>query len=448
MQDPKWLTRLEQKYPDYDTEEVPPEARKPWHTNTFLWMAWTAILSPSLTGAAMAMGMDIYTAIKAILIGNFIISCVAVSLGLIGKKMGLGTGQLARYSFGTWGAKLPALLMGGVMFCWSALDMNMAGQLGIGVFHADWGHFVPVIIILVASACAVIRGISGPAWIAYVAVPIVLVMYAMTGIAMIHQGGGWHVLSDYVPAGNTSLAVGICLVIAAWVNGAVMAPDLVRVAKDNYGVFFGPPAGLMIIESINLFIGVAGFITLKAFGLSAVALALTGTVGTVAIIVSFIMFFKTNPTTTYTSAIEFASVFQKPKIRFVFIIVVLVFILSTVVTFITGVQSFIITYLPWVAATMTAVGGVIIADFWLVARGKYPHVDSLTQRVNWVGVFAFACGTATNMVTYGITNTHDYGFRFGIPGLNGLILAGLVHWALTSVLSRHRYRDLVADDVA
>jgi cytosine permease len=64
-------------------------------------------------------------------------------------------------------------------------------------------------------------------------------------------------------------------------------------------------------------------------------------------------------------------------------------------------------------------GGIIMADFWIVNRGRYPRLQAVAMpRVNWAGVITYGLAVLISVAAPGVPPVN------GIP--SGLILYPLL----------------------
>src|SRR6186713_2548480 len=113
-----------------DLAPIPPEKRK-WGTWNYaaLWISMslcipTYMLASSLIGG----GMNWWQAIATIFIGNTIVLIPMILNGHAGAKYGIPFPVLARASFGTSGANIPAILRAIVACGWFGIQTWIGGK--------------------------------------------------------------------------------------------------------------------------------------------------------------------------------------------------------------------------------------------------------------------------------------------------------------------------------
>ena len=94
---------------DNATRRVPDSERKGFWSIAFVQSGFCICMSGLYTGAATAFGMNLKTAVIAIIIGNIILSLYGGAIGAAGAKEGVASAMLSRHSFGRQGSKFVGL---------------------------------------------------------------------------------------------------------------------------------------------------------------------------------------------------------------------------------------------------------------------------------------------------------------------------------------------------
>ena len=139
MHDPE-LTReaLAELPPDIATSPLfngdlgpTPKSRRTWNTYNFaaLWIAMAHCLPTyMLAGSLVALGMNSWQALLTIALGNVIVLVPILLNAHPGTKYGIPFPVLARSSFGTIGANVPALLRAVVACGWFGIQTFIGGE--------------------------------------------------------------------------------------------------------------------------------------------------------------------------------------------------------------------------------------------------------------------------------------------------------------------------------
>jgi len=108
-----------------------PEARRDWSAYNFaaLWISMAhCIPTYTLAGGLMARGMNWWQALLTIGLGNLIVLVPILLNAHPGTKYGVSFPVLARASFGTQGANIPALLRAFVACGWFGINVFIGGE--------------------------------------------------------------------------------------------------------------------------------------------------------------------------------------------------------------------------------------------------------------------------------------------------------------------------------
>lgn len=122
-----------------------------WYHFAALWVGMVLnIASYMLASGLMAQGMSPWQAVFTVLLGNLIVLVPMLLIGHAGTKYGIPYAVLVRASFGTQGAKLPALLRAVVACGWYGIQTWFGGSaiytlLNILTHNALVGDALPLI---------------------------------------------------------------------------------------------------------------------------------------------------------------------------------------------------------------------------------------------------------------------------------------------------------------
>jgi NCS1 family nucleobase:cation symporter-1 len=262
----------------------PSEHQWDWRSISSLWVGMVVCVPTYLlAGSLVSEGMAWWQAILTILLGNCIVLIPMMLLGHAGTKHGIPFPVLLRSSFGTMGAKIPALARGLVACGWfgintwvggsaiyiifnNLLDGALAGDplpfLGINIFETlSFLAFWLVHIWFIRNGTESIR------WLETLAAPFLLLMgFALLGWAYVQAGGFGDMLStpsQFAQGGEREgqfwmvFFPSLTAMVGFWATMALNIPDFTRFAKSQKDQFIGQALGLPIPMALFAFIGVA-----------------------------------------------------------------------------------------------------------------------------------------------------------------------------------------------
>jgi nucleobase:cation symporter-1, NCS1 family len=159
-----------------------------WSTYNFaaLWISMAhCIPTYMLSSGLIALGMDWKQAIFTITLGNLIVLIPMILNAHPGTKYGIPFPALARASFGTYGANIPALLRAGVACGWFGINAFIGGtavnNFIIALFPA-WKAF---------GGDMSIAGLSLPAMITFIGFLVLNILLVYKGMNCIRRFENW-----------------------------------------------------------------------------------------------------------------------------------------------------------------------------------------------------------------------------------------------------------------
>ena len=124
-----------------------PARRRDWTTYNFaaLWISMAhCIPTYMLAGGLIASGMNWCQALLTIAIGNLIVLAPILLNAHPGTRYGIPFPVLARSSFGTRGANIPAVLRAVVACGWFGIQCSIGGEAIHTFFVALWPGFASI----------------------------------------------------------------------------------------------------------------------------------------------------------------------------------------------------------------------------------------------------------------------------------------------------------------
>lgn len=261
-------------------------ARRDWDWQAYaaLWVAMVVCVPTYLLAAGLVgEGMAWWQAVLTVLLGNLIVLAPMMLIGHAGTKYGVPFPVLLRSSFGTKGAKIPALARGLVACGWFGINCWVGGSaiyvilnaLTNGAFH---GTPLPVLGIDSAQTLSFLgfwamhlyfirHGTSSIRWLETWAAPFLIAMgLALLAWAYVNAGGFGEMLktpSQFGPGGAKegrfwpTFFVGLTAMVGFWATMALNIPDFTRFARSQRDQMLGQALGLPLPMALFAFIGVA-----------------------------------------------------------------------------------------------------------------------------------------------------------------------------------------------
>ncbi|HEX6160541.1 MAG TPA: NCS1 family nucleobase:cation symporter-1 [Thermoanaerobaculia bacterium] len=393
-----------------------PLSRRTWSTYNIaaLWIGMSVVITTyTLASGLMAQGMTWAQALTTILLGNVIVLVPMILNAHAGTKYGVSFPVLCRASFGVKGANIPAILRAIVACGWFgiqtwigglALDALMTalmpawGAMAYGkaiAFGAFW--LLQVVIIL--------RGTEGIKVLESWSAPLLLAGGLALLVWAVRNGGGMgRILSEStrLRSGSTPFwtlfPAALTANVGYWATLSLNIPDFTRYAKSQRSQAMGQALGLPTTMTLFAFIGVAvTSATIVIFGKAIWdPVQLVSMIGSPAVIVFGALVVLAAQITTnmaanvVSPANDFSNLAPK-KISYVTggIITAVIGILMMPWKLYSDASAYIFTWLIGYSSLMGALGGILIADYWVVRRQNLSLRDLFLLR----GIYTYSNGT-------------------------------------------------------
>jgi NCS1 family nucleobase:cation symporter-1 len=376
-----------------------------------LWIGMSVVITTyTLAGGFIEAGMNWWQAMTTILLGNTIVLIPMVLNAHAGTKYGVSFPVLARASFGTKGANIPAILRAIVACGWFGIQTWIGGTAIDALFTVMWPGWANIF------GGSVILGIAVHTWIAFFlfwGIQVFIILKGIEGIkhletwsAPLLLGGGlilliwasWRaggivrVLTEssalqrqqnnfwHIFPGALTASVGY------WATLSLNIPDFTRYARSQKSQMLGQALGLPFTMTAFAFIGVAvTSATLLIYGraipdpvelmrqFDSVAIILFATA------VIFAAQLTTNMAANVVSPSNDFSNLNPKRISYVLggLITALIGVVMMPWKLMGSMGAYIFTWLIGYSGLMGAIAGILICDYWVLRK----------QRLNLAGLF-------------------------------------------------------------
>ena len=369
--------------------------RRTWSTYNIaaLWIGMSVVITTyTLASGLIGQGMNWWQAIVTILLGNAIVLVPMVLNAHAGTKYGISFPVLCRASFGTRGANIPAVLRAIVACGWFGIQTWIGGLALDALMTAAWSGWTSIgphiwisfFVFWGIQIAIIINGIEAIKHLESWSSPLLLLGgLALLVWAMRNAGGLGNILaeSEHLQQGASPFwklfPSALTASVGYWATLSLNIPDFTRYAKSQRSQMLGQALGLPTTMAAFAFIGVAvTSATMIIFG-EAIwdPVVLVARIGTPAvIIVSAIVILLAQLTTNMAANVvspsnDFSNLNPK-KISYVTggIITAVVGIAMMPWKLYSDAAAYILTWLIGYYGLMGAIGGILIADYWLLRK--------------------------------------------------------------------------------
>ena len=411
-----------------------------WYHFTALWVGMVMCI-PAYTLAASLVegGMSAMQAVMTVFLANVIVLLPMLLIGHAGAKYGIPYAVLARASFGTRGAKLPAMLRALVACGWYGIQNWIGGLmiytlLGVMLGHPLESDKIPGLGINLAQLICflvfwaiqfyfVIHGIESIRKLETYTAPLKIVICFVLLWWVYDKAGGFGPIlnqpSAFAPGGPKAgqfwptFWPSLTAMIGFWATLALNIPDFTRFAKSQRDQVIGQAVGLPV--PMGLLAALAVIVTsatVVIYGKALwdpvdVAARMTGIAVLIALIVLLIDTVSVNLAANLVGPAYDFSALNPKRISYKMggFITVGIAIIMMPWKILESTQGYIFTWLIGYSALLGPVAGILMVDYYLIRRtqldvdelyrdhGKY----SYSSGWNWVAVIAFVAGVAPNV---------------------------------------------------
>ena len=404
-------------------------ARRTWSTYNIaaLWIGMSVVITTyTLASGLMEQGMTWWQAMITILLGNVIVLIPMILNAHAGTKYGISFPVLCRASFGVRGANVAAMLRAIVACGWFGIQ-TWIGALALDALMkaawAGWAQMPGSIAIAFAvfwgiQIAIILKGTEGIKVLESWSAPLLLGGGALLLAWAIRNGGGLaHILSESqrLQTGHAQFwsifPAALTANVGYWATLSLNIPDFTRYAKNQRSQALGQALGLPTTMVAFAFIGVAvTSATIVIFGKAIWdPIVLVSQIGRAPVIIFAALVVLAAQLTTNMAANvvspsnDFSNLSPK-RISYVTggLITAVLGILMMPWKLYSDAAAYIFTWLLGYSSLMGALGGILIADYWVIRkqqlavddlfrlRGRYTYRNGINPRAIIALVLAIA----------------------------------------------------------
>ena len=396
---------------DYATSAVPQSARRSVLTMFMIMLGFTFFSASMWAGQELAMGLDFWGFVGALLVGGAILGLYTGLLGYVGAKTGLSMDLLAQRSFGTKGSYLSSAMISFTQIGWFGVGLAMfaipvANELLGGSTFAQYALVVVAGICMTASAYF---GIKSLTIVSYVAVPMVAVLGTVAMIKAVMMGNGTIIDQFAKSSGSLTIIGGAGLVIGSFVSGGTATPNCTRFAKSGKSGLITTVVAFFLGNSLMFFFGAISHIFVGGNDIFEVMLNLH--MFYFAVLVLGLNIWTTNDNALYTGGLGLANIFNQKKKPMVLV--------SGIIGTVAAVWLYnnFCGWLNVLNCTLPPVGIILVLGYFM-NKEDYAEGAEIKTVVNWFAVAGVVLGAVVaNLVP------------IGIPSINGMAVAAVCYVA-------------------
>jgi len=391
---------------NHDLAPTPPD-RRTWSTYNIaaLWIGMSVVITTyTLASGLMAQGMNWWQSMVTILLGNTIVLIPMILNAHAGTKYGVSFPVLCRASFGVRGANVPAILRAIVACGWFGIQTWIGALALDALFTAAWPGWVNIpgktaiafAIFWGIQVVIILKGTEGIKILESWSAPLLLGGGALLLWWAIDRGGGLgRILGESVKLQQgttpfwTLFPAALTANVGYWATLSLNIPDFTRYAKNQRSQALGQALGLPTTMTAFAFIGVAvTSATIVIFGQAVwdpvVLVTKIGGAGVVVFsaLVVLAAQLTTNMAANVVSPSNDFSNLSPRRISYVTggLITAVIGIVMMPWKLYSDAAAYIFTWLLGYSSLMGALGGILIADYWVLRRQQLDVNDLFREQ--------------------------------------------------------------------
>ncbi|SFL46075.1 cytosine permease [Gracilibacillus orientalis] len=400
---------------EFSLQAVPQSHRNGFLKMFVVMLGFTFFSASMLSGGELGLGLTMKEFIWIVLLGNLILGLYTGGLAFMAAKTGLSTHLLARFAFGEKGSYLVSFLLGATQVGWFGVGLAM---FAVPVHKVTGINMLTLIIIAgMVMTFSAFFGMKALAILSFIAVPAIAILGSISVGVAISDLGGISELFAYQPETTLGFAAALTICVGSFSSGGTLTPDFARFAKTKKTAVITTLIAFFIGNSLMFLFGAIGSISTGLGDISEV-MFVQGLI-VPAIIVLGLNIWTTNDNSLYASGLGFSNITKIKKSK----VVIFNGIVGTI--FAMWLYNNFVDWLTLLGAALPPIGAILLADFFLLRKGRYPALNEMTfQVIRWPAIIAWIGGFASAQ------------WLPGIPPLNGIICATVLYIGLTMVLEK------------
>ena len=419
--------------------QIQAEERQSWGSIAMVWIGSVICVPALMIGGMLGAGLSLGNCVLAILVGYALICMFMIFMGMLGCDTGLPTSVAASCALGEKGAKyIISTILAISCIGWFGIQAAVCGASFSSMFGDMTGIAVPVWlssvvwgVIMLLTACFRFAGLK---WLNKIAVPLLGIVLAYTLIDTL-VGGGAAALSQHVPTAPMSFVSALSATVGSFVVAAAISGDYCRFAKSRTDVIKSSIVGVVPAGLAILMIGAILAICTGSYDIS-VVLASSGLplVGLIALILAT---WTTNVSNAYSGGLSLSVLLGQDEKKSQ-LTTAISGIIGTVLAAV-GILNSIQGFLSLLSAIVPALMGTMIADYWIIGKGRVEHFQE-REGFYLPGMVSFVLGALVACMTGGTFASIPFlaflNLPFFIGPINGIVVAMVVYILLEKAFGK------------
>ena len=385
-------------------------------------------------GAQIGLSLGFRDSMIAFLIGGFFLSILAYIVGMIGVRSRLSSYVLIKIIFGKNGAILLNISLAIALLGWYGISMDIfsasLNQLMRSIFDVNVPNYLIEIVGGFLMTYSAVKGFklleSLSTWIT----PLLIILTASLGYKAFAIWGN-RLSQEALDANPMTVTMAADAVIGAFVLGAILMSDYSRFARTTKDLATASFMPYFLLSTLAYMVAFFAAVATNETDIIRIMSALG--LGLAAVFLIFLSSWIVNGINLYSATLSLSSIYVKAK---QWHMALLTGTLATVAALMNILEQ-LTSFLTLLTAIFTPVGGILIADYYLLRKKKNYSIDELgyVSSLNYRAIVS--CIIA---VLFSFLPTNNAQLTFGLPALDSLLIAGFLYYMMTLLVNRIKER--------
>ncbi len=375
--------------------ETPLSQRKGFFPIALVLFSFTFFTGTMFAGGKIGVAFEFTDILWIVAIGNLLLGTYAATLGFISARSGLNTVLMGRFCFGNWGSKLSDFILGFAELGWFAWGTaTLAISLGKILGFSD-SLLIPLMVLFgLGFSITAIVGFKGLEYLSRVSIPLMFILLVTSIVLATKEIGGWTGLTSDQPTETLTLATAITMVFGTFASGATQITNWTRMSKSGKIAIWACLVSFVIGNGLMVLAGAWMAIVYQQPDIVEV-LVLQG-LSIAAVVMLCLNLWTIQGPAIYSVSTAACHMVRSERRK----TMVLVAAVAGIILAAAGMYELLIPFLLLLGAIIPPLGGVIMADYWIRHKGKYPLLaEANIPNFNWIGLIAYFTGAIVAYVS-------------------------------------------------
>lgn len=375
--------------------ETPLSQRKGFFPIALVLFSFTFFTGTMFAGGKIGVAFEFTDILWIVAIGNLLLGAYAATLGFISARSGLNTVLMGRFCFGNWGSKLSDFILGFAELGWFAWGTaTLAISLGKILGFSD-SLLIPLMVLFgLGFSITAIVGFKGLEYLSRVSIPLMFILLVTSIVLATKEIGGWTGLTSVQPTETLTLATAITMVFGTFASGATQITNWTRMSKSGKIAIWACLVSFVIGNGLMVLAGAWMAIVYQQPDIVEV-LVLQG-LSIAAVVMLCLNLWTIQGPAIYSVSTAACHMVRSERRK----TMVLVAAVAGIILAAASMYELLIPFLLLLGAIIPPLGGVIMADYWIRHKGKYPLLaEANIPNFNWIGLIAYFTGAIVAYVS-------------------------------------------------